>query len=52
VQKELAASLRARKTLLEYEEFATRRSERKLEIRFAENDYTRSVREGDGGENA
>jgi len=43
LQKEMAGSLRARSALLKYEEFANRRSERKLEVRFAESDYTRSA---------
>jgi hypothetical protein len=51
LQKEMAGSLRARNALLKYEEFANRRSERKLEVRFAEGDYTRSVVSGAGGEN-
>jgi hypothetical protein len=46
MQKEMAGSLRAGNALLKYEEFATRRTERKLEIYFAGNDYT------DGDEDA
>jgi hypothetical protein len=51
LQKEMAGSLRARNTLLKYEEFARRRSERKLEVHFAESDYTRSIVAGAGDDN-
>jgi hypothetical protein len=51
MQKEMAGNLRAGNALLKYEEFAARRSERKLELHFVEDDYTRSVVEGDGGVN-
>ena len=50
-QKEMAGSLRAGNALLRYEEFAIRRSESKLEVRFAESDYTRSIVKKDGGDN-
>ena len=52
VQKEMAGSLRAGNALLKYREFAERRLQKKLEVRFAESDYTRSFVEEPGGGHA
>jgi hypothetical protein len=43
LQKEMAGSNRARNALLKYEEFASRTTDRGLEIRFADSDYMQEI---------
>lgn len=40
VQKAMAGNGRARRALLKYQEFANQNSETKIEVTFAESDYT------------
>jgi hypothetical protein len=42
VQKSMAGNGRASRILLKYQEFANRNTEKKLELTFADNDYTRA----------
>ena len=43
LQKAIAGDMRALRTLAKYQEFAAHHGDRKLELAFIDNDYTRSL---------
>ncbi len=52
LQKALAGSGRAWRALLKYQDFADRRTERKLKVQYVDNEYTRAFKKaGRGKEN-
>ena len=50
MQKVIAGDMRALRTLARYQEFATRHGDRKLELAFIDNDYTRSFADAANGD--
>ena len=48
--KSMDGDIRARNVLLKWEKFASRRTKRRLEVRWADNDDTRVIRSPDPGD--
>lgn len=49
VQKAISGNASAWRALLKYKEFANSRSEKSIELRFVENDYTRAIAKSSSG---